>query len=140
MARDHGRMPGKRCKRGCCTVGELEEKSMMKQELDAYYDEIDESHTGKNFEYENLTDPNWDGAEDWDDVGDAVRVTYIPASDRHSILAEARHSTRLEGGESSPEAKALQDQWASGELTTEQLLQETLKLHNKEEKTNDAKD
>ncbi len=50
-------------------------------------------------------------------------------AERHQILFEIRASSALEGGRSSDEAHALQDRWADGEITLDELHELIDELH-----------
>ncbi|MEO5536033.1 MAG: antitoxin VbhA family protein [Pseudolysinimonas sp.] len=58
---------------------------------------------------------------------DAMQTTVTGAdvARRQAIVDEARHSSELEGGRSTDDVRALQDSWAAGEITLEQLLEGT---------------
>lgn len=75
MAHTNARMPGKHCKWGCCAFGDVidHRDAYMKEELALADEEL------RVFPNELEPDPNWDGAEDWRDLGDVERVTFIPA-------------------------------------------------------------
>lgn len=47
---------------------------------------------------------------------------------REQMLADVRHSTAMEGGDSGPDAKAIQDAWARGEITLDEMIERTRKL------------
>lgn len=55
-------------------------------------------------------------------MSNTVQTTITPAEaqQRRAIIADARHSTELEGGRSSDEARAIQDRWAAGNITLEE--------------------
>ncbi len=47
-------------------------------------------------------------------------ITPAEAVRRRLVVDESRHSTELEGGRSSDEARAIQDRWADGEISLEE--------------------
>ncbi|MHA7306054.1 antitoxin VbhA family protein [Arthrobacter sp. TMN-49] len=49
--------------------------------------------------------------------------------ERQAALVDIRHSTEMEGGRSSDQARALQDRWALGEISEEEMLQEIKNLY-----------
>lgn len=49
--------------------------------------------------------------------------------ERARALAEVRHSTALEGGEASGEARELQERWVAGEFDAAELVRRTAALH-----------
>jgi hypothetical protein len=56
-------------------------------------------------------------------------VTSTPEQ-RARALANVRHSTALEGRESSAEARTLQDRWVAGEFDADELLRRTAALYD----------
>lgn len=56
-------------------------------------------------------------------------ITAAEAARRRAIVEDARHSTALEGGRSTDEVHAIQDRWASGEITLDELDALVLELH-----------
>ena len=49
--------------------------------------------------------------------------------ERRWSVAQVRHSSEMEGGGSGPEARALQDRWAKGEISGDDLVRLTRELH-----------
>lgn len=58
----------------------------------------------------------------------ATQLTDTERMRRQQIIDEARTMTELEGGRSSDEVRALQDQWVRGELTRQEMSAEVRRL------------
>lgn len=59
-----------------------------------------------------------------------AKVTMIEPSEwarRRRIILNVRHSSRLDGAESSAEVQRLQDQWVEGEISLDELRDRVLK-------------
>ncbi|MEV0287910.1 antitoxin VbhA family protein [Kribbella sp. NPDC050820] len=57
------------------------------------------------------------------------RVSDAEVTRRTGAVTSVRHSTALEGGRSTEAARALQDAYAAGEITLEELGERTKALH-----------
>ncbi len=57
-----------------------------------------------------------------------TQLTDAERMRRQQIIDEARTMTELEGGRSSDEVRALQDQWVRGELTRQEMSAEVRRL------------
>lgn len=55
-------------------------------------------------------------------------MAELSREDRAIAAEEIRHSWKMEGFETSPQARALHDRWVAGELTGHELLEEIKRL------------
>jgi len=64
-------------------------------------------------------------------VSNTIQTSITPAeaARRRAIVEGIRHSTDLEGGRSSDQVHAVQDGWARGEITLDELDAMVLELH-----------
>ncbi|WP_454778713.1 antitoxin VbhA family protein [Georgenia muralis] len=53
------------------------------------------------------------------------RISPEEQARREQYVAEVRHSTEMEGGRSDDASRDLQDRWARGEITLEELGERT---------------
>jgi uncharacterized membrane protein len=60
---------------------------------------------------------------------ETTTVSEAELARRAAQVAAVRHSTALEGGRSTDAARALQDQYAAGEITLEELGERTRALY-----------
>lgn len=47
---------------------------------------------------------------------------------RRRVVDQARHSTELEGGRTDPAARALQERYVAGEISADELVEQTRRL------------
>ncbi|MHA7304229.1 antitoxin VbhA family protein [Arthrobacter sp. TMN-49] len=57
------------------------------------------------------------------------KLTPAQVVERQSALADIRHSTEMEGGRSSDQARALQGRWARGEIDADEMVELTKEIH-----------
>lgn len=58
-----------------------------------------------------------------------IKTTKPKVIERQKVLAGVRHSSEMEGGRSSEDARKLQERWARGEITANELVKQTKELH-----------
>ncbi|XVX18677.1 hypothetical protein ACQP1U_09925 [Actinomycetota bacterium] len=57
----------------------------------------------------------------------AERIADEERAERRRRIEEARHSSELEGTRSDDAARAIQDDWAEGRITTDEMIERTLR-------------
>jgi uncharacterized membrane protein len=57
------------------------------------------------------------------------KTTTLKFVERQKVLADVRHSSEMEGGRSSEAARELQERWARGKITADELVTLTKDLH-----------
>ncbi len=55
------------------------------------------------------------------DDSDQLHVSVEEYERRVKVLSRARHSTEMEGGRTSDAVRAVQDRWARGEITADEV-------------------
>ncbi len=58
-----------------------------------------------------------------------TKVSAVEYARRRSAVDEARHSSEMEGGRSTPEGHADQEAYVAGEISVDQLVEQTRSRH-----------